>query len=96
MSYFNKLAIAFLKEMSLDTKQLLTEAEQLSSSIEQLYHKYCGFIETNPRIAATEPFKSLENDLKNLVQTCRFVSTDCRDVCYSIADCGVEINQTVE
>ena len=96
MSYFNKLAIAFLKEMSLDTKQLLTEAEQLSSSIEQLYNKYCDFSETNPRIAATEAFKSLEKDLKSLLQTCRFIRNDCQDVRHSIADCGVEINQTVE
>ncbi len=92
MPYFEKMAIAFLKEMNLEAQQILNEAEHLSLLVEQLHKKYSEFIEKNPDLTRSEAFKILEKDLKNLQQTCRFVSNDCKDICHGISDCGVELN----
>ena len=90
--YAEKLAIALLKEMGLEVEQVLKEAEHLLCLIEQLHEKYYGFIEGNPNLTCLDTFKTLEQNLSSLHQTCRFLNTDCKGVRHSIADCGVELN----
>ena len=92
MSYTEKYAIAFLKEMLLKIDGILKEAQDISVALERLYKEYVQFIEENQDISHLEAFKNLEKDLRNLYQTCKFIPNDCMDVKHSIAECSVELN----
>ena len=80
MSYSEKLAITFLKEMYSDIEKILNNSEQLLFLVESIYKKYGGFVELNPDVTRSEAFKALGNDLRNLYRACGVICNETNSI----------------
>ena len=92
MSYTEKLALTFLKEMYKDLDVISIRLENVLFPLEQLHKKYAEFINENPEFKQSQAFKNLEQDLKEISQNLRFISKKCINAQFDVAECGVEIN----